>query len=511
MMAPVAAERWKDFIEWARRARAKPTFDREERDYRLAVAAAVRDLTEAARDGLPLAERIAAVGERARASREVILPPRVFGELRAWVDSEPARAARALRPFASLAADPAARLERFMAEVVRDPQADLSHDGAQVGALLNFGASPERVPVAHPARYALVRHLLGEDAAQSATPLERYRGSLAFAAAVEAALREAGVPVRDMIDVDSLITICGAQAELWAGSGEEADSRRTADPEVYLAVCMIYRNEADYLREWIEFHRLVGVERFYLYDNESDDDHVAVLAPYVEEGLVVPHRWPGSSTTGAELNAIQKAAYEDCVSRHAEEARWIAVFDADEFLFSPTGRPVSELLAHYERWPAVAVNALRFGSADEPARAGGLVIERHTRLDDTWGGRLVKSVLDPCAVTRCINSHRFEPRRGATVDENGYPVFHHTTRSSSHARLQINHYLVRSDVELREKHARRVTDRPGYSGVVRKGAPQADERDEAILQYLPALRDALSRRAADGGRDVSTAKAASER
>ena len=35
----------------------------------------------------------------------------------------------------------------------------------------------------------------------------------------------------------------------------------------YLAICAIYRDEAPYLREWIEFHRLVGVEHFFLYDN----------------------------------------------------------------------------------------------------------------------------------------------------------------------------------------------------------------------------------------------------
>lgn len=32
---------------------------------------------------------------------------------------------------------------------------------------------------------------------------------------------------------------------------------------VYLAVCAIFRDEAPYLAEWIEFHRLVGVEHFY--------------------------------------------------------------------------------------------------------------------------------------------------------------------------------------------------------------------------------------------------------
>ena len=47
----------------------------------------------------------------------------------------------------------------------------------------------------------------------------------------------------------------------------------------YLAACTIYRDDADYLPEWIEFHRLVGVERFFLYDNGSTDDHLEVLAP----------------------------------------------------------------------------------------------------------------------------------------------------------------------------------------------------------------------------------------
>ena len=33
-----------------------------------------------------------------------------------------------------------------------------------------------------------------------------------------------------------------------------------------LAACAIYRDEADYLAEWIEFHRLCGFELFFLYD-----------------------------------------------------------------------------------------------------------------------------------------------------------------------------------------------------------------------------------------------------
>ena len=62
--------------------------------------------------------------------------------------------------------------------------------------------------------------------------------------------------------------------------------------QAYLSACTIYRDAAPYLAEWVEFHRLVGVERFFLYDNGSSDDHRDVLAPYVDEGSVVVHDWP---------------------------------------------------------------------------------------------------------------------------------------------------------------------------------------------------------------------------
>ena len=42
-------------------------------------------------------------------------------------------------------------------------------------------------------------------------------------------------------------------------------------PEHYLAVCAIAKNEGHYFKEWIEWHRSQGVERFYIYDNESTD------------------------------------------------------------------------------------------------------------------------------------------------------------------------------------------------------------------------------------------------
>ena len=53
-----------------------------------------------------------------------------------------------------------------------------------------------------------------------------------------------------------------------------------------VSICAIFKNEAFYLKEWLEFNHLVGVEHFYMYNNKSEDRFEAVLEPYIKKGLV---------------------------------------------------------------------------------------------------------------------------------------------------------------------------------------------------------------------------------
>ena len=90
-----------------------------------------------------------------------------------------------------------------------------------------------------------------------------------------------------------------------------------------LTIAAIMKNEGPYLREWIEYHKLVGVEKFYLYNNGSTDDTVEILAPYVKSGLVELIDFPGEKK--------QIPAYNDCVARHKMDTQWLALIDLDEF------------------------------------------------------------------------------------------------------------------------------------------------------------------------------------
>lgn len=495
--------------------RAKPTFDLEERRYRLSLAAAVRELVDAARDGRALGDRVAAVKRRNMASLDPVLPPRQVARLAEWAECDEDGLARTLRSFSDAADDPEASVERFARAVETGPGPDrFLAKGLALASLLTFGMAPETRPIVPPAHYKRLQELLGSECAPAAGVSEDYRRDLAFARRVESALTEAGVPVRDMVDVESLITLCSLHHELWAGAGEESGSRRASEPEVYLAACAMYRNEANSLAEWIEFHRLVGVERFFLYDNDSDDGHREVLQPYVDEGIAVVHEWPGRAPTNQEIAALHASSYDHCLSTHGAEARWIAFIDTDEFLFSPTGRPLSEVLADYERWPAVVANWAAFGTSGHVTRPAGLVLENyHIRLDGKSAvlrrtgivGRadqVFKSIVDPAAVTRSLGSHACEYRQGTAVDENGYPVSSRAimTKSPSSARLRINHYFARSEADLRAKHERRTASRhqdvpPLPSSDELHQAHTAGVRDETILAHLPALRAALRRRA----------------
>jgi hypothetical protein len=251
----------------------------------------------------------------------------------------------------------------------------------------------------------------------------------------------------------------------------------------YLAASMVYRDEAPYLREWIEFHRLVGVERFFLYDTGSTDAHEEVLAPYVDQGIVTVEQWPGEGR--------QNEAINHCLGVHTE-ARWIAFLDADEFLFNARGRPVPELLRSYEDFPGVGVNLAPFGTSGHDTKPDGLVIENYLYRSTNPEARWVKNIVQPARATRCRGAHVFNFDSGYAVDMAKRPLDRERTQSYIQSGLRINHYYTKSVEELQAKWAKTRAD----TGELREPLDvdlllrleKRFTRDEHILRYVPALR-----------------------
>jgi Glycosyltransferase family 92 len=256
-------------------------------------------------------------------------------------------------------------------------------------------------------------------------------------------------------------------------------------PPIALAVCAIFRNEARYLAEWVSFHRIQGVERFYLYDNRSSDDWRSALAPEIESGIVEAQRWP--------FVPGQVSAYNDCLRRHRDDARWIAFIDIDEFLFSPIGHPLPAVLRSFDTHPGVVVNWRMYGTSGWEQAPEGLVIESYLRRapDDLPAHRFVKSIVNPRSALGCMSSHYFR-LRGVPVGEDRRPV-PSPARKPTADLLRINHYYSKSAEEFDSKSVAPTADF-GTPDLDRFSIPPDEVLDDCILRFEAELKALLSSR-----------------
>ena len=194
----------------------------------------------------------------------------------------------------------------------------------------------------------------------------------------------------------------------------------------YLTVCAIFKDEAQYLSEWVSFHLSQGVEHLFLYDNLSTDGGADVLAPFIEAGFVTLKPWHVLKEDGG-----QAAAYRDCLQEHGAQSFWIAFIDLDEFLHA-VSKPLPALLQEYVRFGGLFVHWQNFGSSGHTTKPVGGVVESFTRrARTTWSrNREGKSIVRPTMVAPWVgmNTHKHIPHRfdlvsgGALVTEDFQPM-----------------------------------------------------------------------------------------
>jgi hypothetical protein len=224
---------------------------------------------------------------------------------------------------------------------------------------------------------------------------------------------------------------------------------RNTSPRYYFAICAIAKNEGRYFHEWITWHKNLGAEKFYIYDNESTDGTKEILAPYIESGLVEYTFQPGKKQ--------QLPAYDDCLEKRRLDARWIAVIDLDEFIVPIKDKSIPDFLKRFENFAAVEINWLVYGSGGAKIREPGSVMERFKRhsVPGDFNNRRVKSVVNPRRVFCFSGCHEAARISGKTADPQGNPVTKcFWDREPQQNIIRINHYAVKSYEEFLEKRAR---------------------------------------------------------
>ncbi len=278
---------------------------------------------------------------------------------------------------------------------------------------------------------------------------------------------------------------------------------RNEKRKYHVSLCVMFKDEAPYLREWLEYHMLVGVDHFYLYDNNSSDGFESIISSYQKEGLVTLVRWPHEHS--------QVKGYEDCITRFQGESDWIGFIDVDEFLVPVAEESLVTFLDRFSRRPAVLVYWRYFGSGGMLTRdTSRLVTEDFVIASEkmfTKGKCFFNSnydyLFDPVR-NRSMFHYLWTVSGGKAVTP--VDVFDHTTyrdwypnRRVKRIPLQINHYTVKSLAEFREKNKKGDVyyDHPTHGdNVFHDRDNKCHVPDYHIFRYMDKLKLKLAEREA---------------
>ena len=268
--------------------------------------------------------------------------------------------------------------------------------------------------------------------------------------------------------------------------------------KVYLSIVAIYKNEPDII-EWIEYHKLAGVERFYLYDNASTDDSKKLLQPYINSGEVVYHYVEGK--------CMQLPVYRDAVYTYKDETQWLAIIDLDEYICPVEKNDIKDVLKEYEKYPALGVNWVLFDSNGLKNRPDNLVIDAYTRVPANYqfyDNRHIKSIVNPRKVQSIVNPHFcFYKKRELCVDENYNQIgsnilFLDTnanarTKKNSINKIRINHYHSKSEEDYVKKRSLGFADKEGERPKDSHTNFEVETANDYVIQkYLPELKKVMS-------------------
>ena len=257
----------------------------------------------------------------------------------------------------------------------------------------------------------------------------------------------------------------------------------------YLAVCVIVKDEDLYLREWVAYHALLGVEHFYIYDNDSARNQARCLEGFEADRFTfIP--WPGQE--------MQMPAYNHCLEHFGADCRWIAFIDVDEFICPLQDDSIPALLAEYEDYAGLAVPWLIFGSSGHLRRPAGLTVENFQQIlpeELDWRCNVIKCIMDPARTAEAVDPHRFLPELGEyVVTEDHNPIPRCASRMIRYAdKVRLNHYFYRSQEEFEAKLARGRADRADEAAryayeTFHTQARDAVVPDNAIGRFVPDLR-----------------------
>lgn len=97
----------------------------------------------------------------------------------------------------------------------------------------------------------------------------------------------------------------------------------------YLSLCAVFKEETKYLREWIEYHFLVGVDHLFLFLHDTKEEFKRVQSILKQYHYKKVSYYPFNYNSGD----FQIKAYDLCLKNFGQYTKWLGFIDLDELVF----------------------------------------------------------------------------------------------------------------------------------------------------------------------------------
>lgn len=204
-----------------------------------------------------------------------------------------------------------------------------------------------------------------------------------------------------------------------------------------LSIGAVFKNEGFGIGEWIRHYIQMGVEHFYLINDESTDHWRECLKPYMDKITLFDNDIPKQINGHVNKNR-QVQIYTRYLGSIRHETEWLIIVDLDEYMYSPDGKQILDIVNKYAPfYSQIQVDWLMFGSNGYKQQPSSIRTAFTKRSDIIYS---YKSIVKTSEI-REFHIH-------ACV-VNGSTIRLHLN-NEKYAELICNHYRVQSEQYWRE-------------------------------------------------------------
>jgi Glycosyl transferase family 2 len=231
-------------------------------------------------------------------------------------------------------------------------------------------------------------------------------------------------------------------------------------------VAATFKNQELALEEWIEHYKFHGAEHIYLIDDDSTDNSLEVIKPYIESGFVTLFNANG----WAKYLGRQRDMYNHFILPivNNKVSKWTFICDLDEFLWSPYCIDIKKLLLNCSHLSQMQINHSQFGSSGHIEQPS-CIVKYFTHKEETQSV-LLKYFINSKYKFTSLNVHHatYENKSdsvGTFMIIRDYFRLNHYRIQSLHfwnnvkcMRGDIDNYLIRNKLQFHEMDKNEVED-----------------------------------------------------